>query len=260
MLEARDLTVIRGGKTILDNVSLEMRPGEFLAVIGPNGAGKTTLISALAGTLSPDAGEVYLDNVPLAAHDAAALARRRAVLPQQSELSFGFDVMDVVLMGRSPHIGRTEEEEDARIAQDALDAAGVAHLCERQYTTLSGGERQRVQLARVLAQIWPSHANERTRYLLLDEPTNNLDLTHQYHILARARALNGDGASVFAILHEPNLAAFHADRVAILDRGRIVAEGTPREVLTEERLSALYGIDLRVLEHPARGCPQIFVA
>ncbi|NIJ42550.1 iron complex transport system ATP-binding protein [Parvibaculum indicum] len=260
MLEARDLSVRRGGKTILDDVSIAMRPGEFLAVIGPNGAGKSTLISALAGTLSPDRGEVLLDDVPIAAHDATALARRRAVLPQQSELTFGFDVMDVVLMGRSPHFGITDREEDAHIAHEALIAAGIEHLRDRQYTTLSGGERQRVQLARVLAQIWSAQGGGQTRYLLLDEPTNNLDLTHQHHILARAKTMNAEGTSVFAILHEPNLAAFYADRVAILDRGRLVAEGKPHEVLTEARLSSLYGIDLRVVEHPERGCPQIFVA
>ena len=260
MLEARDLTVRRGGKTILEHVSLGMYPGEFLAVIGPNGAGKSTLMSALAGTLSPDAGEVCLDDMSLAAHDATALARRRAVLPQQSDLTFGFNVMDVVLMGRSPHFGMTDAEEDVAIAQKALAAAGIDHLHDRQYTTLSGGERQRVQLARVLAQIWAPQTGGRTRYLLLDEPTNNLDLTHQHHILARAKAMNEEGTSVLAILHEPNLAAFYADRVAILDRGRLIAEGKPHDVLTEEGLSALYGIDLRVVEHPARGCPQIFVA
>lgn len=260
MLEACDLTVRRGGKIILADVSIAMRPGEFLAVIGPNGAGKSTLISALAGTLAPDRGEVRLDGAPLAAHDATALARRRAVLPQQSELSFGFDVMDVVLMGRSPHFGMTDGEEDASIAQDALAAAGIAHLRDRQYTTLSGGERQRVQLARVLAQIWSPRAGGQARYLLLDEPTNNLDLTHQHHILARAKVMSAEGTAVFAILHEPNLAAFYADRVAILDRGRIVADGEPHDVLTEARLSALYGIDLRVVAHPERGCPQIFVA
>ena len=175
-------------------------------------------------------------------------------------MRLGGDVMGGERGGRRPDAGRTCREEGARMAREGVMGAGMEGVGDRRYPRHSGGERQRVQLARVLAQIWSSQGGGQTRYLLLDEPTNNLDLTHQHHILARAKAMNAEGTSVFAILHEPNLAAFYADRVAILDRGRLVAEGKPHEVLTEARLSSLYGIDLRVVEHPERGCPQIFVA
>ena len=261
MLAASDLHFRYGSKSILAGVSLSIRPGEVLAIIGPNGAGKSTLLHLLSGATKPQDGDVSLDGRPLRQWRPAALARRRAVLPQAPLLSFPFRVLDVVMLGRSPYAGQVERQEDLRIAAAALREADVEHLAERIYPTLSGGERQRVQLARVLAQVWPAGGEARadgaedsnSRYLLLDEPTNNLDIAHQQTALAAARRLTDRGHGVLTVLHDPNLAALHADRICILQGGVIVAEGAPDAVITERNLEAAFGLRVTVLRHPANG-------
>ena len=261
MLSASALRYRYGAKPILAGVSLSVRPGEVVAVIGPNGAGKSTLLHLLSGATKPQEGDVSLDGRPLRQWRPAALARRRAVLPQAPLLSFPFRVLDVVMLGRSPYAGQVERQEDLRIAAAALREADVAHLAERIYPTLSGGERQRVQLARVLAQVWPAGGEARAgkpeglgnRYLLLDEPTNNLDIAHQQTALAAARRLTDHGHGVLTVLHDPNLAALHADRICILQDGAIVAEGPPDAVITERNLEAAFGLRVTVMRHPANG-------
>jgi iron complex transport system ATP-binding protein len=245
LVDARDVSVTLGGRAVLDAVHLHVDAGEVVALVGPNGAGKSTLLAALTGEAHLVEGSIELDGASLGSWSHADLARRRAVLPQHVTVSFPFSVTDVVRMGRAPW-GRTgrAEEDDAVIA-DALRVTDVARLATRPFPTLSGGERARVALARVLAQ--------RTQLLLLDEPTASLDVHHQELVLdvARRRAAAGDG--VVAVLHDLGLAAAHADRVVVLSKGRVVADGPPAEVLTPARLTEVYRHDIEVLEHPVTG-------
>jgi iron complex transport system ATP-binding protein len=250
-LSACDVSYRIGPATLVDDVSIDVRAGELLTIVGPNGAGKSTLLKLLTGDLRPTAGRVLLDGRPLAAFSARHLALRRAVLPQQTALQFAFTAEEVVLMGRSPHShgGRGDSAADHAIARAALARTDALELAPRVFQSLSGGEQQRVTLARVLAQ-QPS-------ILLLDEPTNALDIRHQELVMAIAREEAAAGAAVLAILHDLNLAAAHADRIAVMHHGRIVARGTPAEVLTEALLSDVFEHPLRVAAHPLAVGPLI---
>jgi iron complex transport system ATP-binding protein len=245
-----------GGTTLLEDLSLEVRPGEVLAVVGPNGAGKSTLRRAVCGDVQLSGGEVFMNGRSLSDLPLIARARMRAVMPQDSTLNFPFTVLEVVLMGRTPHLRGTEALLDYEIARAALDAVEGRHLEERLYPTLSGGERQRIQLARVLAQIWEKPATGE-RYLLLDEPTSNLDLAHQHSTLAVARRFARDGAGVMVILHDLNLAAQYADRVVMLNRGRLVNCGTPSEVFTRDAIHETFAVNVVVTRHPFMDCPLV---
>jgi iron complex transport system ATP-binding protein len=255
LLQAEALQVIRAGRALLDGVELAVRPGEVLALLGPNGAGKSTLLRCLCGELAPDAGQVRINGRPVAAWGARDLARRRAVLPQHSALGFPFTVLEVVLMGRIPHGGPGPGDEGRALA--ALEAAEVAHLTGRTYTTLSGGERQRVHLARVLVQLWDALPDAEPRWLMLDEPTASLDLAHQHATLALARRWAGEGVGVLVVLHDLNLAAQYADRVAVLQAGRLLALDSPCAVFEPALIARAFGLAVRVLSHPELDCPLV---
>lgn len=254
MLALHDATVRIGRATLLDGVSLAVRPGEVLAVVGPNGAGKTTALRALAGETAPAAGAATLDGQALADVGAEGLALRRAVMPQASSLPFDFSVLDVVLLGRTPH--RATRADDLDAVHRAMRAAGVADLVGRRYPTLSGGERQRVHLARALAQL-DGPDRGAPRYLLLDEPTSALDIAHQHAVLRTARGRAAAGAGVLAVLHDLNHAAQYADRLAVLAGGRLVACGPPRDVLTAGVVARAFGVAVVVTEHPCAACPLV---
>jgi iron complex transport system ATP-binding protein len=252
MLRTQSLQVRRGGKIVLTDITLELKPGEVLGVLGPNGAGKSTLLGALCGELKADLGSVWLDERELSHWSGAQRAQRLAVLPQVSTLDFAFRVEEVVGMGRLPHqSGRVRDEE---IVAAALHAADALHLGGRSYLALSGGERQRVHLARVLAQLWPGEAGQT---LLLDEPTSMLDPLHQHTTLQAVREFADHGAAVLVILHDLNLAARYCDRLLLLEGGRPVALDTPQQVLQPEPLKAVFGLDVLVQQHPERGHPLI---
>jgi iron complex transport system ATP-binding protein len=255
LIEAKNISVEIHSKKLLDDVSLEMRFGEILAVLGPNGAGKSTLRKVLCGDLIPTSGEVLMNGKPLSEWTLPERAKVRAVLPQDSSLNFPFSVLEVVLMGRAPHVKGAENKQDYEIARHALRAVEEADLEERIYPTLSGGERQRVQLARVLAQIWEK-SNE-PRYLLLDEPTANLDLTHQHQTLKLAREFARENVGVLLILHDLNLTAQYADKVILLKAGKIIASGTPTEVFTEEIIEEVFSVKVGIIKHPFFDCPLI---
>ena len=259
MLEARDVRVVLGDAEVLRGVSLKVAPGEVVAIVGPNGAGKSTFLHVLSGSLAPKAGEVCLDDYPLATWTSRALARRRAVLPQLQELSFAFRALEVVLLGRSPHFGAGNPRNDLDVARACLAETGAGHLEERVYTTLSGGERQRVHLARVLAQIHFTEAGDELadRYLLLDEPTSCLDPAHQHATLEVTRHASQRGVGAVVILHDLNLAAMYGDRVVILVDGGVLAEGPPGEVLTEPAVLHAFDLAVMVTTHPTRGCPHL---
>ncbi|WP_407951456.1 heme ABC transporter ATP-binding protein [Pendulispora rubella] len=240
----------------MKEVSLAAKPGEVVAIVGPNGAGKSTFLKMLSGELSPSSGEVRMGDRPLAEWAVLERARVRAVLSQHEDLRFAFTGFDVVLLGRSPHVVGTESVRDTAITRLAMSATDTLAFEERTYVTLSGGERQRIQLARALAQIWEAHEGQH-RVLLLDEPTNSLDLHHQHAVLHWARKMAADGVAVVTVLHDLNLAAQCADRVAVLRGGRCVAEGAPKDVLTAALVREVFSVEAMVLPHPELDCPLI---
>ncbi len=259
VLQATGLSYRVREKLLLDGVDIVLLPGELHAVIGRNGAGKSTLLKLLSGELPPATGSILLDGLPLSAHKPRDLARRRAVLAQHTTLTFDYRVLEVALLGRLPHLGhRAETEADAALARDALHRVGLSGYADRGYLTLSGGEQQRVHLARVLTQLsGESGPGSPAKILFLDEPTSSLDLHHQHHILALARELAAAGAAVFAILHDLNLAARYADRITLLGDGRLLATGTPVEVLTRDLLQAAFNHPVLIQTHPACNCPLV---
>lgn len=255
MLEARHISVILGGRCLLDDVSLTLAAGEVTALLGPNGAGKSTLLKTLSGDLQPTRGAVYLDGRPLDGWSLIERARRRAVLPQDSSPAFSFTAFEVVLLGRAPHVALAETPHDIAIARRAMEQTGVGHLALQRYPSLSGGERRRVQFARALAQIWEPLPDGAARWLLLDEPTAGLDLARQYEAMAVARQLAQEGVGVVVVVHDLNLAAYVADRVVLLERGRVAAEGCPEDALTPERIRSAFGLEVSVTPHPRHGRP-----
>ena len=247
-LEAIGVSVRRGGREILRDVSLGLHAGELLVVVGPNGAGKSTLLAALAGDSDVSSGEVCLDGRPLAEFSLDELAARRAVVGSPPRLAFDYTVRDVVAMGWLH--GESLGAGALAIALDAvLEANELTELARRTYMTLSSGERQRAEYARASLQLWQVNDRREPRWLLLDEPTANLDVAHGITMLESfaARARQGDG--VLAVLHDLDLAARFADRVALLTDGELVALGTPQQVLTAERLSEVYRTPIHVEEH-----------
>ncbi len=228
-----------GRREVLRGVDLALEAGELVALLGTNGSGKTTLLRCLAGTLTPSGGEISFDGRPLAGWRRDALARRVAVLPQQLELPDGFRVAELVAMGRAPHARRLfgSTAEDERAIERALRDADAADLADRWLEELSGGERQRLLVAMALAQ--------EPDLLLLDEPTLHLDLAHQVALLAAIRRLRDQrGLTVLAVLHDLNLAAAFAPRVAVLDEGRVVADGPPAEVLSTDLVRRVFGVQV----------------
>jgi iron complex transport system ATP-binding protein len=255
-LSADHITVKIGEKTLLNDVSITVKAGEVLAVIGPNGAGKSTLLNVITGDVSANVGHVSMNDRPLSSWTLRDRAKVRGILAQNVPLSFSFNVLEVVLMGRSPHIQGREQARDYEIATHALLLAGVNHLRDRAYTSLSGGERQRVQLARVLAQIWEPVVGC-PRYLLMDEPTNNLDLTHQHSALKVARKFADEGVGVMVILHDLNLAAEYAHHILLLHEGQMLDYGTPEAVLTQHNIRQAYLMDTMITQHPVSGRPLV---
>jgi len=243
-LEAVGVSVQLDGRIVLDDVTLDVRPGEALALVGPNGAGKSTLLSVLSGERRPDGGSVVLGGRDIHAYAPGELAQRRSVLTQENALSFPFRVIEVITMGRAPWTASADLAADSAIIASAAMRADVEHLANRRFTGLSGGERARVSLARVLAQDTP--------IVFLDEPTAALDLRHQEDVLRLARDLAAEGKAVVIVVHDLSLAGAVADRIALLSAGRLVAVGTPAEVLTPERVSEVYGLRVRVVEIDGR--------
>ncbi len=241
ILRTRGVGVVYDGHPILDDVDLDVRAGELVALVGPNGAGKSTLLGVLAGDVEPSAGRVTLDDRPLAAYAARELARRRGVRLQRPGRACGGRVRAVVRMGRSPWHRSEREDDDDRVVAESMERADVTDLADRLYPTLSGGEQARTSFARLLAQETP--------VLLLDEPTAALDIRHQESLLAVSRGAARAGAAVVVVLHDLSLAAAYADRVVVLARGRVRANGAPSDVLTTALLTEVYEHPVEVVEH-----------
>lgn len=254
LIKINNLNFSVAGRDLLKKISLQLKAGEFVVVLGRNGAGKSTLIKHISGELGRQNIELF--GQPLSQIHPAEVAKKRAVLPQQASISFAYEVLDVVLLGRIPH-SRRETNEDRKIALDCLRRVGLGGYEARNIQTLSGGEQQRVHLARSLAQL---HGETKERVLLLDEPTASLDLAHQHSTLRIARELCHENVGVLAILHDLNLAAQYASRVLILSDGQIIAEGPPKKALTCENIHKAYGHEVMVTQHPCLECPLIVSA
>lgn len=245
MVEARHISVIRGEKTLLDDVSYRPEASRISVILGPNGAGKSTLLGALAGLIAPSIGEIWLDDIPLTQLDRGARARAIGFLPQNADIHWDLPVRDLVMLGRYPYSGHSSKAQDHAAAQAAMAAAMVAEFADRRISTLSGGERARALMARA----WAGEP----RWLLADEPLNGLDLRHQLQLLARMRAMADGSAGIVMVLHDLTLAAQIADHILLLHAGRIFAEGAPRDVLTPENIQAVYGVTVVILNegnHP----------
>ena len=240
------------GAAILNGVSIDLRASEFAGVIGPNGSGKTTLLRSMSRVLRPLSGLVKLDDRDIYAVHARDFARRVAVVPQDTLVAFDFSVLEIVLMGRSPRLGRfaVEGTRDTDIALAALARTGTAHLKDRQITALSGGERQRVMVARALAQ--------EPEVMLLDEPTSHLDISFQFEIMDLVKSLNREqGMTVLAVLHDLNLASQYCDRLVMIGQGSVQADGSPDEVITADNIRRVYGAEVWVRRHPATSRPYV---
>ena len=229
---------------VLDNVSIQVGQGDIVGLLGPNGSGKTTLLRILAGMLTPSAGATTIAGSPVASLSRRELARRIAVVPQETQSAFDFTVLDIVLMGRYPHLGPFELEgaDDLAIARDALTATGTSALESRRFATLSGGEKQRVVIASALAQA--------SDVLLLDEPTASLDLGYQFEVAMLLQRLNRDrGTTMVVSTHDLNLAASMCRKAVMLKDGRVLAHGPTETVLTAPNIRALYGVEADVRYH-----------
>lgn len=246
LLQAIGIEVRARTKSLLHDVSIDIAPGEFVAIIGPNGAGKSTLLSALAGDRILSSGEILLDGRPLTHWTKLELARRRAVLPQHSAVAFDFTGLQIAMLGLLAFRSSLSERQMQELAEKALAETEALAFADRPFTVLSGGERQRVQLARVLAQCDADPAA--TPFLLLDEPITGLDLSHQHAALASARRRVDRGLGVLAVLHDLNMAARYADRVGIVEHGRVTNLGPTRQTLDPERLSAVFATPIVRIE------------
>lgn len=235
------------GKRILEGITFSLSRGGFVGIVGPNGAGKTTLVKILVDILKPTSGKIRLAGRETSTYGRKELFQRVAFVPQSIDFSFPLKVLDVVLMGRMPYLGRLEIEgsKDYAIALSALKTVGMEEFAARVITTLSGGEKQLVALAKAIAQ--------GTEFLVLDEPTANLDIYHQLKIMSLLRGLAHGGKGVAIVLHDLRLAAKFCTKVLVLDDGRAVNFGEPAEVLTEEAISEVFKVRVCVLRNEVDG-------
>jgi iron complex transport system ATP-binding protein len=254
LVSARDVTFSYRGQPAVDGVTFAAQEGELVGLVGPNGAGKSTLIRLVAGLLRPARGEVRLAGIDPATAPRRDVARLCALVPQEPRAPWPFTVREAVMMGRAPRQGllAVAGKLDLGAVDGALQACDLVEFADRRLDQLSGGERRRVFFARALAQ--------EPRLLLLDEPTAFLDLAHQVMVMRMARVAARGGLGVVAVLHDLNLAAASCDRLVVMSRGRVVAEGPPSAVLTPERVREVWGLDVWRGENAVSGTPVVLPA
>ena len=240
ILEVKDLCCGYDDVEVIKDISFTVETGEVLCLLGPNGVGKTTLFRAMLGFLKPSNGEILLDGVDISLLDRKTYAKAVGYVPQAHTPPFPYSVLDVVIMGRSPHIGNysSPKEKDYRIAEECLQKMGIAHLKNRTYTEISGGERQLTLIARALAQ--------EPNILIMDEPTSNLDYGNQIKVLQYIKGIAKGGMAVIMTTHSPNHAFLCATKVAALGNGSHLKVGTREEIITPNNLKALYGIEVEI--------------
>lgn len=252
LIEIRNVSLQYGSSDVVRDVSVQIEEGEFFVIIGPNGAGKTTLLKSITGLHHLTAGEILLRQKSVTKYSRKELARSLAMVPQHINAEFPFTVAETVIMGRYPHLGllAVEGKHDLEIAEQAMAFTEVLHLADRRLGQLSGGERQRVIIARAICQ--------QSKVLLLDEPTASLDPAHQLRIMdLMERLRQQEQITIIMVSHDLNLASAYADRLLLLNEGRVAALGTPNEVLSGDTLEQSYGCRLHVDEHPLLGTPRV---
>ena len=253
-IEMHNVSLGYGGKAVLMDIDLRVRPGEMVGLIGPNGCGKSTIIRAFSRIISPFSGRILVDGRDITKLARQKMARLIGVVPQLPILPSAFTAFEIVLMGRNPHLGFLQYEgpKEIGIAWEAMARTGTQSLAERRVSELSGGEIQGLLIARVLAQ--------ETKAILLDEPTANLDIGRQIEILDLIGKLcSQDNLAVLAALHDLNLAAQYCDRLVLLHQGRVYAEGSPWEVITSGNIAEVYGAESCVYSHPVNGLPCVLL-
>ncbi|NMM65155.1 ABC transporter ATP-binding protein [Clostridium sp. P21] len=235
---------------VLHNININFEKNKFYSILGPNGSGKTTLLKNLAKTLDPAKKTILIENKDITEFNNKVLAKKLAVVPQNTILDFDFSALDIVLMGRSPYISRfgQESKEDYNIAENAMKITNTWYLRDKCINQLSGGEQQRIVIARALAQD--------TDIILLDEPISHLDIHHQIELLDTIKTLSKN-VTVITVLHDLNLAAQYSDYLILVNKGSIASQGTPEEVLTKDNVKKVYNINMCMIQNPITGKPYI---
>ncbi len=252
VIRAQKINFSYAEKKVIEDISFAVDKGQMTAIIGPNGSGKTTLLKVINGSLLPDSGEIYVGEKSTSQYKRKEIARKVAIVPQETSAVFPFYVEEIVLMGRFPHLGnyRFENKEDYKIVHEAMEKTDTLDFARRRFNELSAGERQRVLIARALAQ--------KPEILLLDESTAFLDLKHQLRFLKLLKQLNrDDGLTIVFVTHDINLAAQHADKIILLYSGKVYAIGNPAEVISARNMKEVYEVDTLVDENPHNGSPRV---
>lgn len=237
---------------VLDGVSFDVQRGKFYSIIGPNGSGKTTLLRNMSKSLFPEKNKVFVSGKCIEDYGSKQFAKEVSYVPQYIANDFEFLVMDIVLMGRNPYLGRfqSESKEDIDIASRAMRATNVWHLRDKKISQISGGEKQRVIIARALTQ--------NTDIMFLDEPISNLDILHQIEIMEIIKSLvKNKGITVISVLHDLNVASIYSDNIILIKQGKVFANGNPHQIITKKNIKDVYGIDVHVMNHPNLDRPQI---
>jgi len=256
MLKTERIYYRIGKKLILSDISIDFLPGEFNMILGPNGSGKSSFLKIFSGENSHYEGNVLYADKKLKAIKKEELAKDRAVMSQQPELSFPLTVDEVVMMGRYPHFNFSPRKKDENICEEVIKRMNLESFRDRNYLTLSGGEKQRVQYARVLAQIWEKPATG-CRYLFLDEPLTSLDINYQQEFLQIAREFAKDDMVLIAVMHDINLAVQYADRLFFLKEGELVAQGKPKDILNAALIKKVFNVETTIINNPVTNNPMI---
>ncbi len=256
MISAEQIKYSVGTKNILNNISVKFLPGTCNLIIGPNGSGKSTLIKLLSGEINNFDGQLSYNGSDIKNLTKLALAASRAVLSQQTELSFPMTVEEVVLLGRNPHFEFNPSKKDIEIVKEVMALLDLNSFTHRNYQTLSGGEKQRVHYARVLAQIWEAPKGEQ-RYLFLDEPLNNLDIYYQQIFLSIAVSLLNDTTTLIGVVHDINIALRYADQLFFLKEGALIKNGAPEKIVDAILIKEVFNIDTQLMLHPSTGKPVV---
>lgn len=244
-------------KTIVDSVSLDVKPGTLTAIVGKNGAGKSSVLKAMCGDLPKSSGTILFEGKNVDEIELRELAKRRAVMAQKTHIEFSFTAQEIVGIGRAPFSGVFTSHKDEKIILKCMEKADALHLRNQSFTTLSGGEQQRVHFARALAQIWDSIEISTPSYLLLDEPLASLDVAHQHEMMYVLKQICKQNVGVLIVIHDLNLAAQYANQVHILKDGKTVIQGTPFEVFTEDIVTKAFDYPVSIIPHPKIQCPLI---
>ena len=252
-LEVKNIYFSYNTKEVITDVSFSLGQGEFLGLIGPNGAGKSTLLRIMCQILRPQKGEIFFFGKDVKYIKPKELAQQIGFVPQETHFTLNFGVEDIVQMGRYPYLEpfSKESHEDIKAVEQAIDYAEVRELRKRPINSLSSGEKQRVVVARALAQS--------PRILLLDEPTSHLDLHHQYEIMELLKKMNGQGISLIIVHHDLNLANLYCKSLILMHLGKIYAQGTPKELINEKMLRDVYKSEVKIIDHPDKGVPQVLL-